>query len=159
MRAGLGFDAHRFGGEAPLVLCGVVIEDAPGVEATSDGDVATHAVIDALLGGTSLGDLGSFYPSSDSRWRDVSSVDVLLEDAMQRLSRTGWRPVNVDVTIVAQSVRIAPHRSEMRARLATVLQLPESAVSVKATTTDGMGWMGRGEGIAALAVASLTSTE
>lgn len=78
---------------------------------------------------------------------------------MQRLSRTGWRPVNVDVTIVAQSVRIAPHRSEMRARLATVLQLPESAVSVKATTTDGMGWMGRGEGIAALAVASLTSTE
>lgn len=155
MRAGLGFDAHRFGGEGPIVLGGVVVAADRGLEGTSDADVAVHAVADALLGAAALGDLGEHFPASDERWKGADSM-TLLERSVVLLADVGYRPHNVDVTLVAQSVRIAPYREEMRHRLADVLAIDISAVSVKATTTDHLGAIGRDEGVAALAVATIT---
>jgi 2-C-methyl-D-erythritol 2,4-cyclodiphosphate synthase len=155
MRVGLGFDAHRFGGEGPIVLGGVVFATDRGLEGTSDADVASHAVADALLGAAALGDLGAHFPASDERWNGADSM-ALLERVVALLADAGQQPSNVDVTVVAQSVRISPHREEMRHRLADVLAIDISAVSVKATTTDHLGAIGRDEGIAALAVATIT---
>lgn len=155
MRVGQGIDAHRFGGEPPVVLAGVVVDRARGVEATSDGDVAAHALADALLGAGALGDLGLHYPSSDPRWSGARSMD-LLADTVRRLRAVDLAVGTVDVTVIAQSVRVAPHRAEMRAALAEVLGVALEAVSVKATTTDGLGFIGRDEGIAAIAVATVT---
>ncbi len=154
MRVGFGLDAHRFGGDPPIVLGGVVVDDTRGLEATSDGDVAVHALVDALLGAAALGDLGHHFPSSDRRWHGAASLDLLVH-TVGLLADRGWRVGNVDVTIVAQSVRVGPHREAMAARLAEVLGVDVGAVSVKATTTDGLGALGRGEGIAAHAVASI----
>ncbi len=157
MRIGHGFDAHRFGGTPPLVLGGVVVDEHRGVEATSDGDVAIHALVDALLGAAALGDLGRHYPSSDERWHGVSSME-LLSDTVRRLTGAGFAVGNVDVTVLSESVRIAPHREAMRSALAATLGVAVGSVSVKATTTDGLGFVGRGEGVAALAVASIVPT-
>ena len=156
MRVGFGIDVHRFGGEGPLVLGGVIIDTERGLQATSDGDVAIHALIDALLGAAALGDLGDHFPSGDPQWRDASSLD-LLEITMQRLASVVETVVNVDLTVLAQSVRIAPHRAEMRATIAAGLGIEVGAVSLKATTTDHLGLIGRDEGVAALATVLVES--
>jgi 2-C-methyl-D-erythritol 2,4-cyclodiphosphate synthase len=154
MRVGWGFDAHRIGGNGPMRICGVIVEDSRGLVGTSDGDVVLHAVADALLGAGALGDLGQHFPSSDPQWIDADSADLLAQ-VIGMLDETGACATNVDVTIIAEKVRISPHREAMRQRLADLLRLPLSHVSVKATTTDGMGYLGSDEGVAATAVVTL----
>jgi 2-C-methyl-D-erythritol 2,4-cyclodiphosphate synthase len=153
-RTGWGFDAHRFGGIPPIVLGGAIIDEGRGVMATSDGDVAAHAVADALLGAANLGDLGTHFPSSDEQWADADSLQLLNQSA-RLADDAGVTPLYVDVTILAEDVRIAPHRGHIRAGLARALDLDAAAVSVKATTTDGLGFIGRSEGIAAMAVVTV----
>ncbi|GBD84146.1 2-C-methyl-D-erythritol 2,4-cyclodiphosphate synthase [bacterium BMS3Abin02] len=148
---GWGFDAHRFGGEAPVLLAGVVVDARRGLVGTSDADVVAHAVADALLGATALGDLGTFFPSGDTRWQGVDSME-LLESVVSRCRAAGLIVDHVDVTVIAETVRISPVREEIRRRLAGALKIDQTAVSVKATSTDGMGFTGRDEGIAAAAV-------
>ncbi|NNF69696.1 MAG: 2-C-methyl-D-erythritol 2,4-cyclodiphosphate synthase [Acidimicrobiia bacterium] len=152
MRAGIGFDAHRFGGEGPLVLGGVVVDGDRGVEATSDGDVVAHAVADALLGAAALGDLGHHFPEATSHGLD--SLEAI-EQVVAMLGEVGASPHNVDVTVISQSVRIAPHRDEMEQRIASALGVERGQVSIKATTTDLMGAIGRDEGVAVLATATV----
>ncbi|HET8738882.1 MAG TPA: 2-C-methyl-D-erythritol 2,4-cyclodiphosphate synthase [Acidimicrobiia bacterium] len=154
-RVGWGFDAHRLDGSPPLVLAGVVVSESLGVSATSDGDVVAHAVADALLGACALGDMGEHFPSSDPEMAGADSMG-LLGKTVAMAARAGWRTAHVDVTVAAETVRIAPHRDQMRRELADVLGLDPDSVSVKATTTDGMGFIGRGEGLAAIAVLSVT---
>lgn len=151
-RVGLGIDAHRFGGAPPIKLGGVVVDDSRGLEATSDGDIAAHALADALLGAAGLGDIGEHFPSGDPQWAGVDSM-VILEDVVRMVQAAGWQVLNADLTIIAQELRVAPHRSAIAASLTEVVG---ANVSVKATTTDGMGFVGRAEGLAALAVASIT---
>jgi 2-C-methyl-D-erythritol 2,4-cyclodiphosphate synthase len=153
LRVGLGFDAHRFGGQPPLILGGVVVDSAVGLEATSDGDAAAHAVSDALLGAVGLGDMGTHFPSSDERWRGADSM-LMLDTVLKMVRASGWWVNNVDLTIIAQHVRIHPHRQAIRIALSDLLET--EAVAVKATTTDTMGFTGRGEGLAALAVVTVT---
>ncbi len=155
LRIGWGMDVHRLGGEPPLLLGGVVVDDTRGVEATSDGDVAAHAVTDAVLGAASLGDLGEHFPSDDPRWHGADSLE-LLREAVRMAADAGVRPRFADVTVIAQQVRVAPHRGAIAAGLAGALGLAASEVSVKATTTDGLGWIGRGEGIGVVAVVTAT---
>ena len=156
-RVGLGFDAHAFAGAGesarPLVLGGVTIEGAPGLAGWSDADVVSHALADAILGAAGLGDLGAHFPK-DAVPEGVSS-QRLLADVVAMAAAAGYRIGNVDATVVSQEVRIGPHRAGMQATLAATLGLDPSSVSVKATTTDRLGFAGRGEGIAALAVALL----
>ncbi len=153
-RVGWGLDAHRFGGEPPLVLGGVVVDDSRGVEATSDGDVVAHAVTDALLGAVVAGDLGDHFPSSDERSADADSLELLAR-ALTIAHDAGWAPVHVDVTVISEDIRIAPHRDEMRRRLADALGIDVDAVSVKATTTDGM--VDPSKGIAVTAVVTVST--
>jgi 2-C-methyl-D-erythritol 2,4-cyclodiphosphate synthase len=152
MRVGWGFDAHQFADTGVVLVAGITADDSRGVEATSDGDVAVHALIDALLGAAVLGDIGTLYPSSDSRWAGADSMR-LLADTVDRLMAAEHTIASVDVTVISQSVRIAPVRAQAREALATVLGIPVEFVSLKATTTDSMGSIGRDEGIAATAVA------
>ena len=154
MRVGWGFDAHRFGGPGPLRLAGVVVDRARGLEGTSDADVVAHAVADALLGGAALGDLGTYFPSSDARWEGADSME-LLRLVVERIGEAGFETASVDVTVIAETLRIASHREELRKSLAGALGLEAEAVSVKATSTDGLGMIGRDEGMAAVAVAVL----
>ena len=154
MRIGHGFDAHAHGGGRVLRLGGVELPGAPGVRAHSDGDVVLHALMDALLGAAAAGDLGELFPSDDERWRGADSGE-LLREVLALLRARGWRPVNVDVTVVAREVRVAPHRAAMAASIARLLGVDADRVGVKATTTDGLGALGRGEGVAAHAVALL----
>lgn len=151
LRVGWGFDAHRFGGPPPVLIGGVSIDHPLGVDATSDGDVAAHALTDAVLGTAALGDIGMHFPSSDPAWVDADSLEFV-RAAVRMAEDAGVVPVHADVTVVAQTVRIAPHREAVRRNLAGALGLAADAVSVKATTTDGMGFVGRDEGIAAIAV-------
>jgi 2-C-methyl-D-erythritol 2,4-cyclodiphosphate synthase len=153
LKVGLGFDAHRFGGTPPLILGGVVVDPERGLEATSDGDAAAHAVSDALLGAVGLGDMGTHFPSSEERWRGADSM-LMLDTVLKLVRASGWWVNNVDLTIIAQDVRIDPHREAIRLALSDLLET--EAVSVKATTTDTMGFTGRGEGLAALAVVTVT---
>ncbi|HIE22035.1 MAG TPA: 2-C-methyl-D-erythritol 2,4-cyclodiphosphate synthase [Acidimicrobiia bacterium] len=153
-RVGWGFDVHRFNTKPPLVLGGVVVSEELGVSATSDGDVLAHAVADALLGACSLGDLGEHFPSDDPASRGADSM-ALLGEVRSLASRAGWSPSHVDATVVIEAVRVAPHREAIRAGLAGALGLSLEAVSVKATTTDGVGFVGRGEGIACVAVVTV----
>ena len=155
MRIGLGFDAHAFSDDRPLVLAGVTLP-GPGLSGHSDADVVSHALADALLGAASLGDLGEHFPDTE-RWRDASSLDILTR-AAEMVAESGQRVINVDVTVIAQSPRLGPHRTEMTAAVARALGVEALAISVKATTTDAMGFTGRGEGIAALAVALVDAT-
>jgi len=152
MRTGWGFDTHRFAPRGEVLLAGVVVSAERGVEATSDGDVVAHAVADALLGAAALGDLGELFPSGDSRWAGADSM-ALLAEVVALVAGAGFDVQSIDVTVVAETVRVAPHREAIRARLAGVLGVSIGAVSCKATTTDGMGFTGRDEGIAAVAVA------
>lgn len=151
MRIGHGYDVHPFEPGRPLILGGVPFEAERGLAGHSDGDAAVHAIIDALLGAAALGDIGTHFPSSDERWRNANSLDLLKETVIV-VASAGYAIVNVDATIVAQAPRIAPRVGEMRAALAGALGVEVGAVSVKATTTDGLGAVGRGEGVAAYAV-------
>ena len=153
-RVGWGFDAHALVDEPPLVLGGVTVSDTLGVAATSDGDVLAHAVIDAVLGAAALGDLGDYFPSEDPAWVDADSM-AMLADAVVLARDSGWLPAFTDVTILAETVRISPHREEIRKKLGEVLSLDVGSVSVKATTTDGLGFIGRGEGLAVTAVVTM----
>ena len=154
-RTGIGYDTHGFAEGRRLILGGVEIEGAErGLAGHSDADVLTHAVIDALLGAAGLGDIGDHFADDDERWRDADSLE-LLQAVAGLLSEDGWSVVNVDSTIVCEAPKLAPHRAAMRAALARALTLDAGAVSVKFTTGEGMGFVGRGEGIAALAVATL----
>jgi 2-C-methyl-D-erythritol 2,4-cyclodiphosphate synthase len=154
-RVGIGFDAHAFTDDRRLVLGGVVIEEARGLAGHSDADVVCHAIADALLGAAALSDLGTMFPDEE-RWRDASSLDILAEVA-RAVTEQGWRIANIDATVIAQEPRLGPHRKAMVATVAGALGAPEATVSIKGTTTDGLGFAGRGEGIAAIATALLTS--
>ncbi|MBI3872836.1 MAG: 2-C-methyl-D-erythritol 4-phosphate cytidylyltransferase [candidate division Zixibacteria bacterium] len=151
-RMGIGFDAHRLGGDRPLVLGGVRLADGGGLIAHSDGDVLLHAICDALLGAAALGDIGRHFPPDDPKYTGVDSR-FLLRRTVDILAAAGYRPSQIDSVIMAEAPRIAPHVSVMRAHIAADLDLPESSVSVKATTMEQMGFVGRKEGIAAQAVA------
>lgn len=151
MRIGQGYDAHRFAEGRPLVLGGVRIPHDMGLAAHSDGDVLIHALCDALLGAAGLGDIGRHFPDSSAEFAGIDSR-ILLRRVVARLQRDGMWVVNADMTVVAQSPKLAPHIAGMREALASDLQLEPSRVNIKATTTEGMGFAGRGEGIAAYAV-------
>lgn len=153
-RIGLGYDAHRFGGAGPVVLAGVSIDHDRGIEATSDGDLVAHAVCDAILGAAAIGDIGMHFPSSDPQWHDVASLDLVSRCVAMAYDR-GFELANADVTVIAQDVRIDPHREAMRARLAEALRVSIGQVSIKATTTDRLGWIGAGDGLAAMAVVAM----
>ncbi|MDE0188902.1 MAG: 2-C-methyl-D-erythritol 2,4-cyclodiphosphate synthase [bacterium] len=155
-RVGWGLDVHRLGGEPPILLAGVEVDRERGVIATSDGDVVAHAVADALLGAVALGDLGTFFPSSDPRWENADSMG-LLRRVVELADSMKWQVSFCDVTAVSESVRVAPCREEIRAALAGALGLSVGQVSVKATTTDGLGWVGRDRGIAAVAAVTVVS--
>jgi 2-C-methyl-D-erythritol 2,4-cyclodiphosphate synthase len=152
LRVGLGVDAHAFADGVPLVLGGVEIESPRGLAGHSDGDVIAHALIDALLGGAGLGDIGSLFPPGDPQWQGASSLD-LLRRAADDLREAGWQLVNADCILIGEEPRIAPLRDQMRARLAEALGVDSDRVNVRATTTDRLGFTGRGEGLAAQAVA------
>ena len=153
-RTGLGTDVHPLVAGRDLILGGHAVPFDLGLDGHSDGDVLTHAVIDALLGAAALGDIGAHFPSSDPGNAGISSI-TLLERTVEKVRDAGWKADFVDATIVAQRPTLAPHISRIRAGLAAGLSLEETQVNVKATTTDGLGFTGRGEGIAALAVATL----
>ena len=157
MRAGIGYDIHPIERGRPLVLGGVRIPHEAGLGGHSDADVLTHAVIDALLGAAALGDIGQHFPPADERYRDANSLD-LLRQTVALLDRAGYRVVNVDATVIAEAPKLAPHFGAIRSALAGVLGVEVGAVSVKATTADRLGALGRGEGIAALASALIDST-
>jgi 2-C-methyl-D-erythritol 2,4-cyclodiphosphate synthase len=154
LRVGIGVDAHAFEDGIPLVLGGVPFDYPRGLAGHSDGDVVAHALIDAVLGAADLGDIGSFFPSDDDRYRGASSLDLLWK-AYREVRDAGWRLVNADCILVAEEPQVAPFREEMAARLAGSLHVEPGLVSVRATTTDGLGFTGRGEGLAAQAVALL----
>jgi 2-C-methyl-D-erythritol 2,4-cyclodiphosphate synthase len=151
-RSGIGFDAHRFAEGRRLVLGGVDIKHGVGLLGHSDADVLCHAVMDALLGAVAEGDIGKHFPDSDARWKDARSVD-LLKNVSELLRGKGWAVVNVDSTVLAENPRLAPHVDAMRSKLAEAMSIAVDRVSVKATTLEGMGSLGRKEGIAAMAVA------
>ncbi|WP_419162038.1 2-C-methyl-D-erythritol 2,4-cyclodiphosphate synthase [Candidatus Palauibacter sp.] len=154
MRAGVGYDSHRFDETRPLVLGGVTIPNTPGLKGHSDGDAVAHAVTDAVLGAVGLGDIGAMFPDTDPAHEGADSIG-LLAAAVRRLRDDGFHVGNVDVTIVTERPRIAPHAAAMRERLAEALQVPASAVSIKGKSNEGLGWIGRGEGLAAIAVAAV----
>jgi 2-C-methyl-D-erythritol 2,4-cyclodiphosphate synthase len=152
VRVGLGVDAHAFANDVPLVLGGVRIDSPRGLAGHSDGDVLAHALIDALLGGAGLGDIGSLFPPGDPAWEGASSLE-LLRLAAERMREAGWELVNGDCVLIGEEPRIAPLREEMRDRLAEAAGVERERVNVRATTTDRLGFSGRGEGLAAQAVA------
>lgn len=153
-RTGIGYDAHRFAPGRRLILGGVEIPHEQGLEGHSDADVLLHAIADAILGAAALGDIGQHFPPSDERYRDANSA-ALLREVVRLAREAGWAPTNVDSTILAEAPRIGPHIPQMRERIAAWLDIAVDAVGVKATTNEGMGAIGRGEGIAALATAML----
>jgi len=155
LRVGIGVDAHGFSEAARLVLGGAEFPGEPGLAGHSDGDVIAHALVDALLGAAGLGDLGAFFPSGDPQWEGVSSLH-LLERAYAAVREAGFELVNADCVLVGERPRIADRRREMEERLAGALGVEAGRVSVRATTTDGLGFTGRGEGLAAHAVALLS---
>ena len=154
LRVGHGFDAHRFRAGGRLMLGGVQVPHSHGLEAHSDGDVVLHALCDALLGAAALGDIGTHFPDDDAAFAGIDSA-VLLARVMDAVRGRGLEPVNADVTVIAQAPRLRPHVAAMRACIAAGLGVGEDAVNVKATTTERMGWVGRGEGIATHAVVLL----
>ena len=156
MRTGIGYDIHPFEQGRPLVLGGVTIPHEAGLAGHSDADVLAHALIDALLGAAALGDIGQHFPPDDPSYRDANSLD-LLRRAVELVAKAGYRAVNVDATVIAEAPKLSPHIDAMRAALADALGLDVGAVSVKATSSERLGSVGRGEGIAALATALLDS--
>lgn len=151
MRIGQGIDVHPFDEGRPLVLGGVRISETGGLRGHSDADVVLHALTDALLGATGAGDIGQYFPSDDERWRNAESSRFIRE-AKSILAERNFGVDNIDITIIAEKPRIAPHREAIAASIAKMLDLPRGHVNVKATTTDHLGFIGRGEGICAMAV-------
>jgi 2-C-methyl-D-erythritol 2,4-cyclodiphosphate synthase len=158
LRVGIGVDAHAFSEGVALVLGGLELPGEPGLAGHSDGDVVSHALVDAILGAASLGDIGGFFPSDEAEWEGASSL-LFLERAMTAVREAGYELVNADCVLIGERPRIAPLRVEMEALLAGALGVDASRVSVRATTTDGLGFAGRGEGLAAQAVALLRPAE
>jgi 2-C-methyl-D-erythritol 2,4-cyclodiphosphate synthase len=156
MLTGIGYDSHRLLAGRPLVIGGVEIPHSHGLDGHSDADVLTHAVIDALLGAAGLGDIGEHFPDTEERWRDADSIALLAEVAAL-IGAQGMRTVNVDCTVIMEAPKLAPHRLAIRGRLADTLGLEIERVNLKASTGEGIGFVGRGEGVAALAVAGLLS--
>lgn len=154
IRTGIGFDIHRFAAGRKLILGGVRIESDIGLMGHSDADVLCHAVIDALLGAVADGDIGTHFPDTDKRWKDADSL-TMLAAVGERLKNKGAVVVNIDVSVLAEKPRLTPYRAEMRKNIARALGIDEAKVSIKATTLEGLGALGRGEGIAAMAVASV----
>ncbi len=154
MRIGHGYDVHKFGGSGPITICGVAIEHAQGLIAHSDGDVALHALCDALLGAVALGDIGRHFPDTDANYAGADSRE-LLKHVYQLVQDKGFILGNLDLTIIAQAPKMAPHISQMRENLATDLNVNIDQVNVKATTTEKLGFAGRKEGIASHAVVLL----
>jgi 2-C-methyl-D-erythritol 2,4-cyclodiphosphate synthase len=154
MRVGQGFDAHAFRQGGSLVLGGVTVPFERSLEAHSDGDVVLHALCDALLGAAGLGDIGQHFPPGDPAFRNIDSR-ILLRRSCELVTTAGYRVANADITIVAQAPKLAPHVDAMRTRISSDLQVPAGQVNVKATTTEQLGFTGRGEGIAAFAVVLL----
>jgi 2-C-methyl-D-erythritol 2,4-cyclodiphosphate synthase len=157
LRVGIGIDAHAFSEDSALVLGGVEFPGA-GLAGHSDGDVVSHALIDAILGAAGLEDIGSLFPSGETKWEGASSLE-LLERAYAEARSAGWELVNADCVLIGEEPRIAPVRDEMRARLASALEVGADRITVRATTTDRLGFAGRGEGLAAQAVALLGRRE
>jgi 2-C-methyl-D-erythritol 2,4-cyclodiphosphate synthase len=154
MTAGIGWDSHRLAAGRPLILGGVTIPHDRGLDGHSDADVLTHAVIDALLGAAALGDVGQHFPDSDERYRDADSIE-LLRTVVAMLAERGLRVAHVDTTVVMERPKLAGHREAIRASLAAALGVATEQVNVKASTGEGMGFVGREEGVAALAVATI----
>jgi len=153
-RIGFGYDAHRLAEGRPLILGGISIPFARGLLGHSDADVLTHAVVDAILGALAMGDIGRHFPDTDPAFKDMQSLRML-EQVVRRVQEAGYQVNNVDSTIVAQKPKLAPHIPEIQARLSEILQVPVHQISVKAKTSEGMGFCGREEGMEAYAVASL----
>jgi 2-C-methyl-D-erythritol 2,4-cyclodiphosphate synthase len=153
-RSGIGYDSHRLAAGRRLVIGGVEIPHELGLDGHSDSDVLTHAVIDALLGAAGLGDIGEHFPDTDERWRDADSIELLMA-VVGMLAGAGLEIVNVDCTVIMEAPKLAGHRGAIRERLAAATGLEPDRVNVKATTGEGMGFVGRGEGVAALAIVNV----
>ncbi len=158
VRVGMGYDVHRLEAGEELWLGGILIEHDKGLAGHSDADVALHAIVDALLGAIANGDIGAHFPPSDDRWKGAAS-SAFLEHAAKLVAEAGYTVGNIDLTIICEAPKIGPHRDAMRQRIAGLLAVPLSAISVKATTTERLGFTGRGEGIAAQAVATVILSE
>ena len=154
-RVGIGYDSHRFALGRPLTLGGILIPSEIGLAGHSDADAICHAITDAILGAAGLGDIGEMFPDSDPANKDRDSIGML-EAAVRRLTGAGFTVNQVDVTVIAETPRLSPHREKIRARLGLALGIDSSSVSVKGKTNEGMGWIGRKEGLACIAVATLT---
>lgn len=154
MRVGIGYDSHRFAAGRKLILGGVEIPHDQGLDGWSDADAVAHALTDALLGAAALGDIGQHFPDSDPRWKDADSL-LLLARAVTILADAGWRPQQCDVTVLLEQPRLGPHIAAIRDRLSSALGIPMDAIGCKAKTNEGMGFVGRGEGVAVLAVATI----
>jgi 2-C-methyl-D-erythritol 2,4-cyclodiphosphate synthase len=158
MRVGTGYDSHKFVEGRPLILGGITIPFGKGLSGHSDADAVCHAITDAMLGAAALGDIGTHFPPSDAKWKDADSAD-LLRRANGVLSKAGYAIVNVDVTVICELPKIGPHVAAMCQRLAAVLEISPNQISVKGKTNEGMGWIGRGEGIASIATVMITAAE
>ena len=153
-RVGIGYDVHQLKAGRPLILGGVVIEHDTGLDGHSDADVLMHAICDAVLGAIGEGDIGSFFPPSDPQWKNAPSK-IFLEEAARQIAKRNGQLINVDAMLIAETPRIAPHIPAMKKNIATALGITGDAVGIKATTNEAMGFVGRGEGMAAHAVASV----
>ena len=149
-RSGIGYDVHRFAENRPMILGGIEIPFGRGLLGHSDADVLLHAIADALLGAAALGDIGVHFPPTDPKWKDLDSFEIV-QHSVSLLAEHGWIPVNLDATVIAEAPKVNPHVPAMKQRIHDATELPLSAISIKATTNEGMGWIGREEGIAALA--------
>jgi 2-C-methyl-D-erythritol 2,4-cyclodiphosphate synthase len=158
MRVGIGYDSHRFADGRKLILGGVEIPHDLGLSGHSDADAVAHAVTDAMLGAAALGDIGTHFPPSDDTFKDADSI-ALLRKANELLEAKGYQVVNVDVTVICEAPKIGPHALAMREKLAAALGIGVKHVSVKGNTNEGMGWIGRGEGIAVMATAMIATVE
>jgi len=154
-RVGIGYDSHRFAEGGPMVLGGIQIPGDVHLAGHSDGDAIAHAITDAILGAAALGDIGAMFSDQDPANKGADSLKMLFA-AVKRLHKAGFAPRNVDVTVIAERPKIGPHRDAMRESLARVLEIEPEFVSVKGKTNEGMGWIGRGEGLACIAVATIT---
>ena len=158
MRVGIGYDSHRFAEGRKLILAGVEIPHPQGLTGHSDADAVAHAITDAMLGAAALGDIGTHFPPSDATFKDADSIE-LLRRANELLEGQGYQVINVDVTIICESPKIGPHTAAMRERIASTLGIGAKHVSIKGKTNEGMGWIGRGEGIAVIATALIATVE
>ncbi|MEA2425560.1 MAG: 2-C-methyl-D-erythritol 2,4-cyclodiphosphate synthase [Thermoleophilaceae bacterium] len=153
-RSGIGYDVHRLAEGRPLVLGGITVLSDRGLEGHSDADVLTHAIMDALLGAAALGDIGDHFPDTDKQWKDARSIDLLTQ-VRDKLAQRGYAIRSLDASVLCEAPRLGPYRDRMRAEIATATRLDRTQVSVKFGTNEGMGFVGRGEGIACMATATI----